>query len=841
MVKKALFQLHWLFGISAGLVLALMGVTGALYAFEGEIMAALNPQVLRVEVRESGVLGPAELVSKIQAAEGKTVSGLWVDTRGDTAARVFFAPAAGQRRGPMRYFDPYSGELLARPSGQGFFELMLRLHRFLALGDYGKQVTAVCTLALIFFCLSGLYLRWPRRALSWRVWLSLDWAKRGRAFNWDLHAVVGTWCLLFYLSAALTGLYWSYDWYRAGLTGLLSSEPANQSHGRHGPPLAAEAPAEVNYPALWRGLQGAAGPQLSAYSLRLPLAAGQPATVLYLLHDAPHERAFNQLSLDPQSGVPGRHRRYREQAFGDQLLSSIYALHVGSYFGLPGRILMLLASAAMPLFAVTGWLLYLDRRRRKRAVLAARGDLPSAAPSETSWLIGFASQSGFAEQLAWITAGQLQAVGCSVNVQPLARLDEQALAQARRALFVVSTFGDGEAPDSARGFERKLFAQVLSLPHLRYAMLALGDRQYAQFCGFAERMHGWLARQGAHSLFAPVQVDAGDAAALADWQRQLGELTGAQPFGHTARPYGLFTLTRRELLNPGSQGAPTYLLGLHAERPLDWCAGDILELLPRQGEAQVQAWLQAHGLDGSQAVSLDGVRQPLQQALGGKQLPDNFPHLVGLHAQALCEALLPLAPREYSIASLPSDGVLELIVRQQRHADGSLGVGSGWLSEYAPLHGQLLARLRPNRAFHAPLDARPVILIGNGTGLAGLRSLLKARIVAGQRRNWLLFGERNAAHDFYCRDELQGWLASGELARLDLAFSRDQAGKVYVQDCLRQSADLLRDWLADGATVYVCGSLEGMAAGVDSALHELLGEEGVTALIDAGRYRRDVY
>ncbi|AYC34285.1 hypothetical protein D3880_18775 [Pseudomonas cavernae] len=118
MLKKILFQLHWFFGISAGLVLALMGVIGALYSFEGEIMRALNPDTLRVQVRESGVLPPAQLVPKLEAAAGKTVNGLWVDTRADSAARVFFSPAPGERRGPMRYFDPYSGELLAEPTGQ---------------------------------------------------------------------------------------------------------------------------------------------------------------------------------------------------------------------------------------------------------------------------------------------------------------------------------------------------------------------------------------------------------------------------------------------------------------------------------------------------------------------------------------------------------------------------------------------------------------------------------------------------------------------------------------------------------------------------------------------------
>jgi sulfite reductase (NADPH) flavoprotein alpha-component len=133
-----------------------------------------------------------------------------------------------------------------------------------------------------------------------------------------------------------------------------------------------------------------------------------------------------------------------------------------------------------------------------------------------------------------------------------------------------------------------------------------------------------------------------------------------------------------------------------------------------------------------------------------------------------------------------------------------------------------------------------LILIGNGTGLAGLRGLLKARIAAGHRRNWLIFGERNAAHDFYCRDELLAWQAEGWLTHLDLAFSRNQPAKRYVQDVLREASGL-ESWLADGAAIYVCGSLRGMAEGVEQVLIERFGAEAVQRLREEGRYRRDVY
>ncbi|CAI8731893.1 MULTISPECIES: PepSY domain-containing protein [Pseudomonas] len=842
MLKKTLFQLHWFFGISAGLVLALMGITGAAVSFQDEILSTLNPSVLQVEKQVAGVLPPVELVERIEAASGKKVSMLTVETDSGSAAKVWFTPPPGERRGEMRYFDPYTAEFLGDATGQGFFGLMLQLHRFLAMGDTGRQITGACTLILVFFCLSGLYLRWPRQWKSWRTWLTLDWKKKGRSFNWDLHSVAGTWCLVFYLLAALTGLSWSYEWYNKGLTRLLSDSPQSERvRGGRGPAPSGPAPT-ADYSAMWSSIYSAAGPQLSSYNVRMPPVAGQPATVYFLLKTSPHDRALNQITLDPATGVVKRVDRYSDKSLKAQLLTSIYALHVGSYFGIVGRIILTIASLTMPLFFITGWMLYLDRRRKKRQIKDARKDLVQTASDAPAWLIGFASQSGFAEQLAWQTAGQLQAAGLPVKVQPLADVSEQDLHESNNALFVVSTFGDGEAPDSARSFERKVLGRTPSLGRLNYAVLGLGDRQYQHFCGFAKRLHAWLGEQGAKTLFAPVEVDSGDPYALRHWQQQLGLLTGQAPVDTWQAPsYDNWTLLHRELLNPDSSGSPVYLLGLKPPSTSSWLAGDLVEVMPRNCTWAIEHFLDGMGIHGETKVQLNGLEETLEQALASRQLPENRAHLVGLHAQALAEALVPLAMREYSIASIPADGVLELIVRQEVHADGNLGVGSGWLTEHAPVGSSISLRVRRNSGFHLPAQPVPMILLGNGTGLAGLRSLLKARIADGQQRQWLLFGERHREHDYLCRKELEEWLINGDLARLDLAFSRDQAEKIYVQDRLRESAAELKKWLADDAVIYICGSLQGMASGVDQVLNEVLGSAEVERLIEQGRYRRDVY
>jgi sulfite reductase (NADPH) flavoprotein alpha-component len=151
-------------------------------------------------------------------------------------------------------------------------------------------------------------------------------------------------------------------------------------------------------------------------------------------------------------------------------------------------------------------------------------------------------------------------------------------------------------------------------------------------------------------------------------------------------------------------------------------------------------------------------------------------------------------------------------------------------------------RLRAHKRFRLDDNAeRPLILIGNGSGMAGLRGHLKARAQTGQRRNWLLFGERQAAHDYHYRAELDGWQSDGTLERLDMVFSRDQGERRYVQDRLAEQGALVRQWVEQGAAIYVCGSLDGMAGGVDAALASLLGRAALDRLGASGRYRRDVY
>jgi sulfite reductase (NADPH) flavoprotein alpha-component len=167
---------------------------------------------------------------------------------------------------------------------------------------------------------------------------------------------------------------------------------------------------------------------------------------------------------------------------------------------------------------------------------------------------------------------------------------------------------------------------------------------------------------------------------------------------------------------------------------------------------------------------------------------------------------------------------------------------SGPLCEGLAPGSEIDLRLRPHGNFRLAANAgRKLLLIGNGTGIAGLRAHVKAAQARASGGHWLVFGEREMAHDSLYADEIAAWRADGTLARADLVFSRDQAERRYVQHRLAEAAAELRGFIEQGAAIYVCGSLEGMATGVDAALREILGEETLTALASEGRYRRDVY
>ena len=878
MFKKTFFQIHWFLGITAGLILSIMGVTGAIYSYEPQILKWMNSDSYTVQVQEQDKLSPAQLYQHFQTQNPEMKINSITVAQDPSASSTVNIVKEGARRGYNMMVNPYTAEVLPEIKGREFFQFVQQLHRNLTVGPVGKQITGACTLMLIFFVLSGLYLRWPKRH-SIKQWLAVKPQLKGRNFIWDLHAVVGTWVVIFYLILACTGLYWSYDWWRNGMFKVLgverpqpemqqgqggrggaeqgrnAGESRGEGAGERGPRSEGQRENRgegrergvddtLLLTALnksWAGFQNEFNDKYSTVTFNIPKKADGELKLSFTDVEVQHERARNNATYNYQDAAFTLVEMYEDKKLNEKIMSSMLPVHRGSFFGPIYQFFAMVASLLMPLFFVTGWMLYLKRRKQKKLTLAARQGATAVDidPNARPWLIAYATQTGVSEQLAWRTATALQQAHQPATVKAVQQLTLADLQQAEQVLFIASTYGTGEAPDLASSFEKKIMSGQADLSHLHYAVLALGSKEYPDtFCSFGHRIDQWLKNNGAQQLFATIEVDNASNEHIQQWNAALAQSTQLELQAMDIdKTFDHWTLVKREVLNPGSLGAPAFNLEFKPEHEAQWQAGDIAEIQPGNSAERIAQFLAAHQIPAGTVVA--SMQQRIEDILWNRDLTQLiFPFI---SSEELLNQLPVLPTREYSIASIPSQQILRLVVRQQQDASGELGLGSGWLTQYAALNAPIALRIRSNDSFHLVDDNRPIICIGNGTGIAGLMSLLHTRNRQDYNENWLIFGERQRAHDFFYQETLEAWLTVGTLKRLDLAFSRDQAEKVYVHHKLREQADELKTWVNNGAVIYVCGSIDGMASDVDQALIDILGESTVDQLRQDGRYRRDVY
>lgn len=535
-----------------------------------------------------------------------------------------------------------------------------------------------------------------------------------------------------------------------------------------------------------------------------------------------------------------------------------------------------------------------------------------AAPDHAPLLtLLWASQTGNAEALARQFGDRLKTAGVPVQVAAMDSFPSERLDQLQNVALISSTFGDGESPDNGQRFWQSLVARQARLESLRYAVLALGDSSYDSFCQHGKNLDQRLQQLGASSLLPRLDCDGEYQAHADNWFTGLQQALSvnlptpsitdnAQVFGNlpsrTQPHHARLSLNRR--LNADGAAKDTRQLALTLEGSgMTYEAGDALGVWPRNCPELVNEWLELTGLNAEQPVlGLKATDVPLRQALAeqfeiarpgadtlafiaerngsndlktlltepfkgelkdwlwGRQLADvlrEFP--VACSADEWLDHLKPLQPRLYSIASSAKvhPDEVHLTVSAVRYGTRK-GVSSTFLADRAG-ECEVPIFLQPTRHFRPPLDGDvPMIMIGPGTGVAPFRAFLQERRTRGDRgRNWLFFGEQHQATDFYYRDELQGMQQDGLLTRLSLAFSRDQAEKIYVQQRIQEQGAELWRWLEEGAHLYLCGDASRMARDVDQALRRVISEQGgmslekaaeqLRCLTEQKRYVRDVY
>lgn len=444
MFKKFLFQIHWFLGISAGLILSIMGVTGAIYSYDQQILKWVNTDSYVVQAESTPKLTPAQLYQHFATTQPEIKINSITIAKDPTASSVVNIEKEGERRGYNMMVNPYTAQVLPDVKGRELLLLIQQIHRNLTAGEFGKQITGACALMLIYFVLSGLYLRWPKKH-SARQWLAVKPKLKGRNFIWDLHAVVGTWVIVFYLLFACTGLYWSYDWWRSGMFKVLGVEqPKMQGHGGAGRNKDKSSETKLDSTQLitalnqtWSGFNNQVGRDYSTLTVNLPKKDDGKVELSFVDAMPQHERARNQAVYNYKTANIEKMELYEDKKLNQKIMSSMLPVHRGSFFGPVYQFVAMLASLAMPLFFVTGWMLYLKRRKQKKLTQAARQSLAGHYIDENAkpWLITYATQTGVAEQLAWSTATSLQEAHQPVQVKSIQQLTEADLQEHEQILL----------------------------------------------------------------------------------------------------------------------------------------------------------------------------------------------------------------------------------------------------------------------------------------------------------------------------------------------------------------------------------------------------------------------
>jgi sulfite reductase (NADPH) flavoprotein alpha-component len=532
---------------------------------------------------------------------------------------------------------------------------------------------------------------------------------------------------------------------------------------------------------------------------------------------------------------------------------------------------------------------------------------PAAPPAaKTKLTILYATESGNAETLAAAARKAATRLGFAVRVVDMADTSPDQLARAENLLVIASTWGEGDPPQRAEAFLAALDADdAPRLADLRFAVLALGDRAYARFCETGRQIDARLEALGGSRIAARIDCDLDYQKPASAWiDATLHGLAPAEDAGAavihvdfvrpaTEERARIFDaeITSRINLNSTRSDVETYHVELSlAGAGLDYQPGDSLGVVPRNDPVLVEDVLRAAGLSGDAALhaslterfdittltrgqvadyaaltgdaalrALASDEARLAEFLSDRQFVDLLASAPSALTQEQLTGLLrPLPPRLYSAASSRAAvgdeaHLLIAAVRWSSHGRARNGVASVDVADRRGVGATLPVFVKPNPHFRLPADpAVPIIMIGPGTGVAPFRAFLQQREAAGAHgRSWLFFGARRFTHDFLYQLEWQDWLQSGVLSRIDLAFSRDQRQKIYVQHRMWEARREVFRWLEDGAVVYVCGDAKAMAKDVHATLLRVIADQsgrdtdGAAAYLRdaqrAGRYLRDVY
>ncbi len=536
---------------------------------------------------------------------------------------------------------------------------------------------------------------------------------------------------------------------------------------------------------------------------------------------------------------------------------------------------------------------------------------PQVVAADFKLTVLYGSHSGNSKLVAEGLAAEAKNRGVESRVISMPDYKLKELKTETHLLVVVSTHGEGEPPVAAEELHKLLAGKRAGdLSHLNFAVVALGDSSYINFCQTGIDFHQRLQTLGGKALGEVVKLDVDFKDSLASVKSKTLDLfhaatattsTSSVKSEGTASADGLFEAEVLERINLNGRGSAkeTYHLELSLEDSgLTYQPGDALEVFAKNEDVLVDAIISKLALQANDLVKVDENEVALKEALlihreittitlpvltklagfvGDEALTllldkreEVVEYLEGLDlldfiqqynltisAQQLIDTLRKLPPRAYSIASSQQevDEEVHLTVGAVRYTKNERlhnGLCSVYLADRVEVGEKVLVRVKTNDGFRLPQDEKvPVIMIGPGTGIAPFRAFLQERAATNASgKNWLFFGDQHFTSDFLYQTEVVKYRSLG-LLKVDVAFSRDQNEKVYVQHRLKENAKEVYEWLTSGAYLYVCGDRKRMAADVKQAFVEIIAQQAgvsleaaeakLTEIRQAGRYQEDVY
>jgi len=498
-------------------------------------------------------------------------------------------------------------------------------------------------------------------------------------------------------------------------------------------------------------------------------------------------------------------------------------------------------------------------------------------------LIVYGTETGNAKKIASQLLTNFKKNKIQAKSTDIFQFDASKLEKETLVLFIVSTQGEGEFPQNAVGFYEKLKASEANLSQLNFAVLGLGDTSYPLFCNAGVLLDEALEEKGAKRLLPLVKADVDYAETVTEWENNLAAvffkatLTTSVPTqksaatSNTKKNYkGI--VSQKIVLNDTGSNKETYHIEITSDEEVVYEPGDAIGFYPKNNKAEIAEIASFFAENSNNLVLLDknirGLSKKSLEAFSKLfeiSIEEDKADLIDILKKynpkkvKLEEVILllhPIAPRLYSISSAANahDGEVHATVSLNTfsvNGNAKTGLCSQFLADF-PKETEIEFYIHKNNNFKLPTNDTDIIMIGPGTGIAPFRSFIAHRDAEGaEGKNWLFFGEQHFVLDFYYQTEIQEWIATGALTKLDTAFSRDQEKKIYVQDRIKEKAKDFNEWLENGASVYICGQKTPMSSDVENTIIDVIASERniskdkakqvLEDLETAGKYQKDVY